>query len=88
MTSQRCTCGFTEANAERETITDHLLRVFTPEDDKGTDGRIHLEGQPRLACLCGVHASASAELDSHFLQMFTPADQVGPCGVEHKVIDA
>ena len=86
MTTQRCTCGFTEANPEGETIADHLLRVFTPEDDKAPDGRIHLEGETSLACLCGFKASEPAELDSHFLQMFSPPDQLDPSGVEHKVI--
>ena len=85
MTGQRCACGFTEANAEGETIADHLLRVFTPDDDKGADGRVHLEGEPRLACLCGFRAIAPAELDSHFLEIFTPADRTDPSGIEHKV---
>jgi hypothetical protein len=88
MSGQRCTCGFTEPNKEGETIADHLLRVFTPEDDKGADGRVHLEGEPRLACLCGFQADAPEELDSHFLEMFIPADRVDPGGVEHKVTGA
>jgi hypothetical protein len=86
MTAQRCTCGFTEANPEGETIADHLLRAFTPEDDKGADGRVHLEGEPGLACLCGFRASVPAELDSHFLEIFIPASRVDSSGVEHKVI--
>jgi hypothetical protein len=86
MTAQRCTCGFTEANADDETIVDHLLRVFTPDDDKGADGQVHLEGNRELACLCGFRAGTTGELDSHFLEMFFPADRVDPGGVEHKVI--
>jgi hypothetical protein len=35
----RCSCGFTEADGADETISDHLLEVFAPEDDMGTDGR-------------------------------------------------
>src|SRR6185437_2741028 len=68
MTAQRCTCGFTEANADDETIVDHLLRVFTPDDDKGADGQVHLEGNRELACLCGFRAGTTGELDSHFLE--------------------
>jgi hypothetical protein len=69
-TAHRCTCGFTEADEDDETIGDHLLRVFTPAGDKGADGRVHLEGNPGLACLCGFKASTAGELDSHFLDMF------------------
>jgi hypothetical protein len=86
MTVQRCTCGFTEANEEGETFGDHLLRVFTPIDDKGADGQVHLEGSPELTCLCGFRASTAEELDSHFLEMFIPADGMDSGGVEHKVI--
>lgn len=84
MTAQRCTCGFTESNGDDETIGDHLLRVFTPEDDKGADGQVHLEGDTGLTCLCGFRAHAAGELDSHFLEMFIPADRVDSGGVEHK----
>ena len=84
MTIQRCMCGFTETNADDETIRDHFLRVFTPEDDKGADGQVHLEGDPELTCLCGFRASTAGELDSHFLEMFVPADRVDSGGVEHK----
>ena len=61
MAGARCSCGFTEAEGADETISDHLLEVFTPEDDKGTDGRYHLEGAPDLACACGLAAAAAAE---------------------------
>jgi len=85
MAGARCTCGFTEANGDDETIGDHLLRMFTPDDDKGADGRAHLEGDPGLTCLCGFIASTTGELDSHFLGAFVPADGVDGGGVEHKV---
>jgi hypothetical protein len=78
MTVQRCMCGFTEADGDDETIRDHLLRVFTPEDGKGADGRVHLEGNPGLTCLCGFTADATGELDSHFLDMFAPANRWTP----------
>jgi hypothetical protein len=59
--------------------------VFTPEDDKGTDGQVHLEGDAELTCLCGLRASTPEELDAHFLEMFVPADRADSGGVEHKV---
>jgi hypothetical protein len=86
MAHARCTCGFTEAEGMHETIGDHLLEVFAPEDDKGADGQAHFEGDPALTCRCGFRASTIAELDSHFLEMFVPAGRVGPGGVEHTVI--
>jgi hypothetical protein len=88
MINARCTCGFTEANGDDETIEDHLLRVFTPADDKGADGRVHLEGGLKRACLCGARASTAAELDAHFLEMFVPAGRVDAGGVEHAVAAA
>jgi hypothetical protein len=36
MINARCSCGFTEAEGDDETSGDHLQRVFTPEDDKGS----------------------------------------------------
>jgi hypothetical protein len=81
----RCSCGFTEPEGADETISDHLLEVFPPEDDKGADGRVHLEGDPGLTCLCGFKAGATGELDSHFLDMFAPANRVDPGGIEHTV---
>jgi hypothetical protein len=82
----RCTCGFTEANGDDETLADHLLWVFTPEDDKDAGVQVHLEGDRELTCLCGFRASKTGELDSHFLEMFVPVDRVDSGGVEHTVI--
>lgn len=82
----RCSRGVTEANGDDETIGDHLLRVFAPDDDKGADGRVHLEGGPGPTCLCGLIAGAAGELDSHFLEMFIPAGRVDAGGVEHPVV--
>jgi hypothetical protein len=84
MINARCSCGFTEANEFDETIADHLLRVFTPDDNRGADRQVHLEGSPGLACLCGFRATTPGELDSHFLEMFVPAGRVDASGVEHK----
>jgi hypothetical protein len=66
--------------------SEYLLRVFTPADDKGTDGRVHLEGNPGLTCLCGFSASTAGELDAHFLEMFVPVGRADAGGVVHTVI--
>jgi hypothetical protein len=86
MARARCACGFTEVNGDDETIGDHLLRVFTPADDRGTDGRVHMEGNPGLTCLCGFSASTVGELDAHFLEMFAPVGRADAGGVVHAVI--
>jgi hypothetical protein len=80
----RCSCGFTEAEGVDVTIGDHLLEVFAPDDDKGTDGRYHLEGELGLTCVCGLAAATAAELDGHFRQAFTPADHIGRDGRRHE----
>lgn len=85
MTTQRCTCGFTETAGTDETLTDHLLEVFTPDDDKAPDGLVHLEGEVPLFCLCGEGGSA-AELDAHLLAVFTPHDSVGRDGHKHEQV--
>ena len=46
MADTRCSCGFTETAGE--TITDHLLEAFVPEDGLGSDGLVHEEVQPDL----------------------------------------
>jgi hypothetical protein len=84
MTARQCTCGFTEADGADETISDHLLEVFAPDDGKAADGLVHLEGDA-LSCLCGAGGSA-AELDAHFLAVFTPADSAGRDGASHQAI--
>jgi hypothetical protein len=82
MTGVHCACGFTEA--EGFTIGDHLLEMFTPADDKGNDGRYHLEGEAELTCTCGLTAATAVQLDAHFLAMFTPDDAIGPDGRKHQ----
>jgi hypothetical protein len=77
-----CSCGFTETPAE--TLTDHLLEVFTPEDNKGSDAKIHEEGTPALACACGLTGTSPEELDRHFRQLFTPSDLIGGDGKRHE----
>jgi hypothetical protein len=84
----QCSCGFTEGADDDETIGDHLFRAFAPEDDKGPDGMIHVEGKPDLTCLCGIAASTAQELDSHFLAVFTPDDSIGPDGNRHERLTA
>ena len=85
MTAAKCTCGFTEGLDE--TMDDHLLEVFAPEDGKGADGLVHLEGAADLFCMCGVGGSAR-ELDAHFQAVFTPAGLVGRDGIRHEPVAA
>ena len=85
MADERCSCGFTEVAGVDETMGDHLRAVFTPEDDTGADGQVHLEGNPELTCLCRFKAGTAGELDSHFLEKFRPADRVDSDGIEHTV---
>lgn len=85
MTPARCACGFTEL--DDETLTDHLLVVFTPDGMRGLDGLIHEESQ-RLACCCGLAARTPDELDEHFREVFTPGDALGRDGRKHGPADA
>jgi hypothetical protein len=86
MAEARCTCGFTET--ADETITDHLLEVFTPVSGRGNDGLLHEEAFPALTCLCGLTAAAGQELDAHFLAVFTPADATGRDGRVHAALES
>lgn len=88
MTGARCSCGFAEDEAEDYAIGDHLLEMFTPDDDKGTDRRHHLEGEPDLTCSCGLVAATAAQLDAHFLAVFTPDDAIGCDGKKHEAVTA
>ena len=83
MAGIRCACGFAEVAGADETVGDHLREVFTPEDDRGPDGLVHLEGKANLSCMCGAGGSAE-ELDAHFLAVFTPADLTGRDGRKHQ----
>jgi hypothetical protein len=87
MTGQQCMCGFTEAAGVDETLADHLMEVFAPDDGKGSDGLVHFEGEANLFCLCGAGGTAE-QLDAHFLAMFTPADTVGRDGRKHERLEA
>jgi hypothetical protein len=86
MTARQCACGFIEDEALDETIGDHLLEAFIPADDKGTDGLVHLEGEPDLTCLCGLAAATAEDLDAHLLALFTPDDRIGQDGKRHHPI--
>ena len=85
MTGGQCICGFMEAAGADETVEDHLFEVFAPEDGKGPDGLVHLEGKTALLCLCGAGGSAE-DLDAHFLAVFTPGDSVGRDGIKHQKV--
>jgi hypothetical protein len=82
MTGTRCTCG----EAGDDTITDHLLEVFTPDDCRGSDGLLHEEADPALTCFCGLVAATGREMDEHFLVVFIPAGSAGLDGVIHKAV--
>lgn len=84
MAGARCSCGFAADEAEDYAIGDHLLEMFAPDDDKGADGRCHLEGESRLTCTCGLAVATAAQLDAHFLAMFTPDDAIGRDGKKHQ----
>ena len=88
MTTAQCACGFTEAEAGDQTLGDHLFEAFTPEDDKGPDGLVHLEGERKLTCFCGLTAATAEELDAHLLTQFTPDDAMGWDGKKHYPITA
>jgi hypothetical protein len=92
MSQYHCSCGF--ANDDAAELGDHLLTVFTPEDDHGNDGREHAElvktGETRLhwlVCLCGFSADETEEFDDHMLLVFTTLDGIGNDGKRHVVID-
>jgi hypothetical protein len=85
MAAVTCLCGFTEL--ADETLIDHLLRVFAPDDMRGNDGQLHEEGS-RLACFCGFTANAADALDEHFRTVFTPDDGIGNDGNKHGPADA
>jgi hypothetical protein len=82
MNAIQCSCGFVEL--PDELMTDHLQRVFAPDDGMGKDGQVHVETS-LLACSCGLSAVAGEALDRHFLEAFTPADAIGSDGRRHEI---
>ena len=85
MSPAQCACGFTEDETADETLDDHLLEMFAPEDGRAAAGLVHREGEAELFCMCGAGGSAS-ELDAHFLAVFTPADLIGRDGEKHEPV--
>jgi len=85
MNAATCLCGFTEL--DDETLTDHLLLVFTPDDMRGSDGQVHEEGLA-LACFCGFAASSANSLDEHFRAVYTPDNAIGKDGNKHGPVNA
>ena len=81
VTGRQCSCGYTADDADG--LSDHLLEVFTSENDVGLDGRVHFEGDARLACACGFTAITIAELDAHFVRVFVSPGRIGVDGVRH-----
>jgi hypothetical protein len=82
MADSRCSCGFIASGDE--TMTDHLLETFAPDDSRAADGVVHEEWTVALTCSCGVAATTAAELDRHFLAAFTPAGSIGRDGRAHQ----
>jgi hypothetical protein len=82
MTVQQCLCGFKEE--ADESLVDHLERVFTPADMRGTDGLVH-EEMSDLACACGFTGMRPGQLDTHFLAVFMTADGIGTDGQKHGI---
>jgi hypothetical protein len=91
-----CSCGF--AADDPDELGDHFRVVFTPEDDAGTDGRVHAEladdsaqraGLPAAAhvCSCGLATDDASDFDDHFLLAFIPPDHAGTDGRRHSVVD-
>lgn len=85
MIAARCSCGFTEL--ADESLADHLLQAFVPDDSIAPDGQVH-EETSRLTCRCGLAASTPAGLDTHFFRVFTPLDAVDREGRKHGATDA
>jgi hypothetical protein len=75
-----CICGFTEL--VDESLIDHLLLAFVPDDGRVPDGQAHEEAETGH-CLCGLATAAPAALDAHFLCIFTPATSTGRDGHKH-----
>jgi hypothetical protein len=62
--------------------------VFTPADSRAADGIVHQEWTVALTCSCGFAIKAPAELDRHFLAVFTPGDAIGHDGQKHEPVSA
>jgi uncharacterized protein YndB with AHSA1/START domain len=92
-----CSCGF--AIDDPDEFGDHYRLAFTPEDDIGTDRRVHAEladGHARATgrypntvpvrrhvCACGFAADDTPELDDHLLIAFITPDGTGTDGGRH-----
>lgn len=101
MSRYHCSCGFAIDDAEE--FGDHLRMAFTPEDDIGTDSRMHAEmadeyvrltgdypadcAVPRHACSCGFATDNTPEFDDHLLLVFVTPDSVGVDGQKHAPVD-
>jgi hypothetical protein len=88
-----CSCGFANDNAEE--FRDHLLMVFSPDNDLGNDGHMHAEIAKTekgpgggYDCSCGFVADDIVGFDDHMLLVFATADGVGIDGRRHVVADS
>jgi hypothetical protein len=64
-------------------MTDHLQRVFTPDDSRAADGAVH-EERATGACACGFGPASPVALDAHLLAAFTPGNLTGRDGRRHQ----
>jgi hypothetical protein len=91
----RCSCGF--AIDDPGEFGDHYRLAFAPDDDIGTDGRVHAEladdharatgrypdAVPRHVCVCGFAADDTPQFDDHLLIAFITPDGTGIDGCRH-----
>jgi len=93
MTQPACTCGYQAEDLSD--LTAHFGEMFVPADDTAPDGQAHFEassdrstnavnGTPAviLTCRCGFTAPLG-QFDQHLLDVFAPADRIGPDGRRH-----
>jgi hypothetical protein len=84
VSARHCACGY--GAADDSDLLDHLLEVFTPDDDRAPDSVLHAEAasaESGRKCLCGYTASDSRGLDPHLLAAFTPPDGIAVDGRQH-----
>jgi hypothetical protein len=101
MSRYHCSCGFVINDPEE--FGDHYRLVFAPDDDTGTDGRVHAElvgdharatgpypdtvSLPRHVCACGFATDDTPEFDDHLLTAFITPDGIGNDGDEHMPLE-
>lgn len=101
MSRYHCSCGF--AINDPAEFGDHYRLAFAPDDDTGTDGRVHVEladdharntgcypdtvPLPRHVCACGFATDNTPEFDDHLLIAFIPPNGIGTDADKHVPLD-